>query len=776
MPKLKKREKNKNDYGKLWIRLIPIEKTLLRLLTNNYKPRLMNLKQRLAGGETLDDLLPEAFAVVREADKRVLGLFPYDVQVMGGIVLHEGNLAEMKTGEGKTLTETMPVYLNALTGKGVHVITVNSYLSERDSHEMGPVFEWLGLSVGFNSDKQSPSQKRQAYQADITYTTNDELAFDYLRDNMVLYKNDQVQRGLNYAIVDEVDSILIDEARTPLIISGQAHSYGNLYQMADRFSKSLEKDDIVYDEETKTVSLAESGVKKANEFFGVTNMFSSDNYILAHYVEEGLKANYAMKRDDDYVVMDGQVLIVDQFTGRIMDGRRFSDGLHQALEAKENVEIQDANRTDASITYQNFFRMYHKLSGMTGTAATEAKEFYETYHMVVEKIPTNKPVKREDRPDVLYPTLNAKFNAVADLIEKVHKTGQPMLVGTVAVESSERLDEILNDRHVAHTVLNAKNHKKEAAIISQAGQKGAVTIATNMAGRGTDIKLGPGVKELGGLFVVGTEKHESRRIDNQLRGRAGRQGDPGVSQFFLSLEDELMVRFGSERAGKVRDDLVKDGKENVAIRSRIISRAVLAAQKRIEGNNYDERRNTLRYDDVLRLQREKIYGQRQEVISTKESLNDYLIPMFARTIDYNVNLFTDKKKQVNVNGLNHFAESILGVQNLDINGLQPKVIKEKLFDQVQQELATKEKALAHPSQLLEFEKVIILRAVDVNWKNNIDNMEQLRMSITLRGYGQHNPLVEYQNEAFEMYSRMIAEIEKNITQTFMRAEIRQAGA
>lgn len=764
---LKKLEKQAQAVDELSTEMQALDDAALKQKTKEFK-------QRYQSGESLDDLLTEAFAVVREADRRVLGLFPYKVQIMGGIVLHNGNLAEMKTGEGKTLTETMPVYLNAISGKGVHVVTVNSYLSERDAQEMGAVFEWLGLTVGLNTNNMPPTQKRAAYQADITYSTNDELAFDYLRDNMVLYKDDQVQRGLNFAIVDEVDSILIDEARTPLIISGQAHSYKRLYEQSDAFAKSLLKEDIHYDEETKAVSLVESGVHKANKYFGVHNMYDADNFILAHYIDEALKANFAMSKDKDYVVMNGEVLIVDQFTGRIMQGRRFSDGLHQALEAKENVEIKDADRTEASITYQNFFRMYHKLAGMTGTAATEAKEFYETYHMVVISIPTNKPVQREDLPDLLYPTLKSKFNAVADLIEKVHRTGEPLLVGTVAVESSEYLSELLNKRSIPHQVLNAKNNRKEATIIAQAGQQGAVTIATNMAGRGTDIKLGQGVKELGGLFVIGTEKHESRRIDNQLRGRSGRQGDPGKSQFFMSLEDELMVRFGPKRMAKVRDDLIKEGKEDQPISSRFINRAVLAAQKHIEGNNFDERKNILRYDDVLRIERNKIYFEREKVINYTGDLSEYLIPMFARTINHNVNLFLEQSVP-NYNGLYQFMESILGIQEpaIDVKKAERTAIKEYLFKAAQSELKRKTAELVHPEQLLEFEKVIILKAVDASWKNNIDNMEQLRMSITLRGYGQHNPLVEYQNTSYEMFERMISDIEKEITRYFMRAEIRQ---
>ncbi|MFR0595385.1 preprotein translocase subunit SecA [Limosilactobacillus mucosae] len=735
----------------------------------------IDYKKRYANGESLDSLLPEAFATVREADRRVLGLYPYPVQIMGGIALHKGNIAEMKTGEGKTLTETMPVYLNALTGKGVHVVTVNEYLSQRDAEEMGAVYKWLGMTVGVNSAKLSSAEKKKVYAADITYSTNDELAFDYLRDNMVLYKANEVQRKLNYAIIDEVDSILIDEARTPLIISGLAKSYRLLYQKADTFVKRLISTDYEYDEETKTVSLTRKGSEKANLFFGVTNVFDAEYFILAHYISEALKANISMKKDQDYVVVDDEVMIVDQFTGRIMEGRRFSDGLHQAIEAKEQVPIKDANRTEASITYQNFFRMYDKLAGMTGTAATEEKEFYENYHMRVISIPTNKPVQRQDLPDILYPTLKAKFNAVVNLIQKIHKTGQPILVGTVTVESSEKLHRMLNRLNIPHQVLNAKNNQAEAKIIRMAGQINAITIATNMAGRGTDIKLGPGVKELGGLYVIGTEKHESRRIDNQLRGRSGRQGDPGTSQFFLSLEDELLIRFGTERVAKVKQQLVARGEEFVPIKSRIINHAVLAAQKRIEGNNYDERRNTLRYDDVLRMERTAIYSERKKLLNYKGDVTKYLMGMFGRTIERNVNLYCQNRNKRNYDGLDQFIENEMGVESLGAKSFDQMTnlqIKEYLLEQVKQEIARKKKALAYPEQIKEFEQVIILKAVDANWKNNIDNMQQLRMSITLRGYGQHNPLVEYQNTSFVMYEKMIASIESDVTSLFMKAEIR----
>lgn len=779
MPMLKKLVENNGQavrkLNKVVAKVESYADSFAKMTDQELQEHTIDYKKRYADGESLDSLLPEAFATVREADRRVLGLYPYPVQIMGGIALHKGNIAEMKTGEGKTLTETMPVYLNALTGEGVHVVTVNEYLSQRDAEEMGAVYKWLGMTVGVNSAKLSSAEKKKVYAADITYSTNDELAFDYLRDNMVLYKANEVQRKLNYAIIDEVDSILIDEARTPLIISGLAKSYRLLYQKADTFVKRLISTDYEYDEETKTVSLTRKGSEKANLFFGVTNVFDAEYFILAHYISEALKANISMKKDQDYVVVDDEVMIVDQFTGRIMEGRRFSDGLHQAIEAKEQVPIKDANRTEASITYQNFFRMYDKLAGMTGTAATEEKEFYENYHMRVISIPTNKPVQRQDLPDILYPTLKAKFNAVVNLIQKIHKTGQPILVGTVTVESSEKLHRMLNRLNIPHQVLNAKNNQAEAKIIRMAGQINAITIATNMAGRGTDIKLGPGVKELGGLYVIGTEKHESRRIDNQLRGRSGRQGDPGTSQFFLSLEDELLIRFGTERVAKVKQQLVARGEEFVPIKSRIINHAVLAAQKRIEGNNYDERRNTLRYDDVLRMERTAIYSERKKLLNYKGDVTKYLMGMFGRTIERNVNLYCQNRNKRNYDGLDQFIENEMGVESLDAKSFDQMTnlqIKEYLLEQVKQEIARKKKALAYPEQIKEFERVIILKAVDANWKNNIDNMQQLRMSITLRGYGQHNPLVEYQNTSFVMYEKMIASIESDVTSLFMKAEIR----
>ncbi|WP_290033607.1 preprotein translocase subunit SecA [Ligilactobacillus cholophilus] len=751
---------------------------MAQLSDEELKAKTPEFKKRYQNGESLDDMLPEAFAVAREAAKRVLGLFPYHVQILGGIVLHQGNIAEMKTGEGKTLTATMPVYLNALSGKGVHVVTVNEYLSERDATEMGELYQWLGLTVGLNVSSKSPEEKREAYNADITYSTNSELGFDYLRDNMVVYKEDMVQRPLNYVIVDEVDSILIDEARTPLIISGQAKGSTSLYVRADRFVKTLKEDeDYNIDLESKTVSLTEEGIQKAEKYFGLTNLFDPDNTALNHHLDNALRANYIMLRDKDYVVQKGEVLIVDQFTGRVMEGRRYSDGLHQAIEAKEHVKIEEETKTMANITYQNFFRMYHKLAGMTGTAKTEEEEFREIYNMQVITIPTNKPVIRDDRSDLLYPTLKSKFNAVADDIERRHKAGQPVLVGTVAVETSEYLSQLLDKRGIPHAVLNAKNHAKEAEIVANAGQKGAVTIATNMAGRGTDIKLGPNVRELGGLAVIGTERHESRRIDNQLRGRSGRQGDPGLSQFYLSLEDDLMLRFGSE---KIKDLLqsMKIADDDAVIQSKMITKQVESAQKRVEGNNYDTRKQVLQYDDVMRAQREVIYKQRQQIILEEKSLKKVIMDMIRRTVKHEVEIHTQgDKSEWNLNELAEFAEANMVKEGTisadDFAGKTPDEMIDYLMDRAEENYKHKEKQLNDPEQMLEFEKVVILRVVDDHWTNHIDEMDQLRQSIGLRGYGQLNPLVEYQSDGYQMFERMVADIETDVTKLFLKAEIRQ---
>lgn len=736
------------------------------------------LKKRYQAGETLDDLLPEAFAVVREGAKRVLGLYPFRVQIYGGVVLHEGNIAEMKTGEGKTLTATMPVYLNALAGKGVHVVTVNEYLAQRDATEMGELYTWLGLTVGLNIASKSSDEKREAYNCDITYSTNSELGFDYLRDNMVVYREDMVQRPLNFVVVDEVDSILIDEARTPLIISGQAEPTTALYIRTDRFAKTLtEKKDYKIDLESKSVALTEQGIRKAEKYFGLANLYDPDNTALTHHLDNALRANFIMLRDKDYVVSDGEVMIVDQFTGRIMEGRRYSDGLHQAIEAKERVEIQQETKTMANITYQNYFRMYKKIAGMTGTAKTEDEEFREIYNMEVTTIPTNKPVIRDDRPDLLYPTLKSKFKAVVEDIQQRHEKGQPILVGTVAVETSELLAKLLDQAGIAHSVLNAKNHAKEAEIIMNAGQRGAVTIATNMAGRGTDIKLGPGVREVGGLAVIGTERHESRRIDNQLRGRSGRQGDPGVTQFYLSLEDDLMLRFGSERV-KALLERFKVADEDAVIQSKMISRQVESAQKRVEGNNYDTRKQVLQYDDVMREQREVIYSQRQQVIMEDESLKSVIMPMVKRTVEHIVQMHTQgEQKDWNLQAIIDFAIAAMvnedSIAVNDLTGKKPEEIINYLMDRAESNYRLKEKQLYDAAQMLEFEKVVILRVVDSRWMDHIDEMDQLRQSIGLRGYGQLNPLVEYQTDGFRMFEQMIGDIEYDVTRLFLKAEIRQ---
>lgn len=741
------------------------------------KAKTPEFKQRYQNGETLDDLLPEAFAVAREGAKRVLGLYPYRVQIIGGTVLHEGNIAEMRTGEGKTLTATMPVYLNALSGEGVHVVTVNEYLSSRDATEMGELYNWLGLTVGLNVADKTPEEKREAYACDITYSTNSELGFDYLRDNMVVYREDMVQRPLNFVIVDEVDSILIDEARTPLIISGQATAATQLYTRADRFAKTLKKDeDFKVDLESKTVSLTEEGIQKGEKYFGLTNLFDPDNTALNHHLDNALRANYIMLRDKDYVVQNDEVMIVDQFTGRIMDGRRYSDGLHQAIEAKEHVKIEEETKTMANITYQNFFRMYKKLSGMTGTAKTEKEEFREIYNMEVVTIPTNRPILREDRPDLLYPTLESKFKAVVEDIKERHATGQPVLVGTVAVETSELLSQMLDQAGIPHAVLNAKNHAKEAEIVVNAGQRGAVTIATNMAGRGTDIKLGPGVREIGGLAVIGTERHESRRIDNQLRGRSGRQGDPGVTQFYLSLEDDLMLRFGSERIKHFYETM--NISDDTVIQSKMITRQVESAQKRVEGNNYDTRKQVLQYDDVMRSQREVIYSQRQQVIMETESLKPVIMSMIQRTVEHNVQMNTvGDKKDWNLDGIVDFAIGAMvnedSISKDDFAGKSQEEIVSYLMQKAEENYAAKEAQLNDKAQMLEFEKVVILRVVDARWTDHIDEMDQLRQSIGLRGYGQLNPLVEYQSDGFRMFEQMVGDIEYDVTRLFLKAEIRQ---
>ncbi|MEK4873513.1 preprotein translocase subunit SecA [Bacillus sp. FSL W8-0102] len=746
-----------------------------KLSDDQLRAKTEEFKQRHQNGESLDDLLIEAFAVVREGARRVLGLYPYKVQLMGGIALHEGNIAEMKTGEGKTLTATMPVYLNALAGKGVHVVTVNEYLASRDAKEMGKLYEFLGLTVGLNLNSMSKEEKKEAYQADITYGTNNEFGFDYLRDNMVLYKEDKVQRPLYYAVIDEVDSILIDEARTPLIISGQAEKSTQLYIQANAFVKTLKRDeDYTYDEKTKAVLLTEEGINKAEKYFGIDNLFDLKHVTLNHHISQALKAHVSMHRDVDYVVQDGEIVIVDQFTGRLMKGRRYSDGLHQAIEAKEGLKIQNESMTLATITFQNYFRMYAKLAGMTGTAKTEEEEFRNIYNMRVIVIPTNKPVIREDRPDLIYATMEGKFRAVVEDIYQRHMTGQPVLVGTVAIETSELLSKMLTKKGVRHNVLNAKNHQREAEIIAHAGEKGAVTIATNMAGRGTDIKLGEGVSELGGLAVIGTERHESRRIDNQLRGRSGRQGDPGVTQFYLSMEDELMRRFGSDNLKNMMSRLGMD--DSQPIQSKMVTRAVESAQKRVEGNNFDARKRLLEYDDVLRQQREIIYKQRDEVLESdnlRSIIENMIRSVLERVVQSHASTAEDEE-QWNLQGIVDYVNANLlpegDVTVEDLLGKEPDEMVDLIFSKVQKRYDEKEESLSK-EQMREFEKVILLRAVDSKWMDHIDAMEQLREGIHLRAYGQIDPLREYQNEGYQMFELMIEAIEEETAKYIMKAEI-----
>lgn len=773
-----------NDRGeikrleKMADKVFSYEDQMAALTDDELKAKTVEFKQRYQDGESLDDLLYEAFAVVREAAKRVLGLFPYKVQVMGGIVLHHGDVPEMRTGEGKTLTATMPVYLNALSGKGVHVVTVNEYLTERDATEMGELYSWLGLSVGINLAAKSPAEKKEAYLCDITYSTNSEIGFDYLRDNMVVRAENMVQRPLNYALVDEVDSILIDEARTPLIVSGQtASDTSQFYHMADAYVKTLNEDDYIIDVPSKTIGLSDSGIDKAESYFNLENLYDIENVALTHFIDNALRANYIMILDIDYVVSEDQeILIVDQFTGRTMEGRRYSDGLHQAIEAKEGVPVQEETKTSASITYQNLFRMYKKLSGMTGTGKTEEEEFREIYNIRVIPIPTNRPIARIDHPDLLYPSLKSKFKAVVEDVKSRHEKGQPVLVGTVAVETSDYLSQLLVQAGVPHEVLNAKNHYKEAQIIMNAGQRGAVTIATNMAGRGTDIKLGEGVRELGGLCVIGTERHESRRIDNQLRGRSGRQGDPGESQFYLSLEDELMRRFGSERIKAVLDRFKLSEEESV-IRSNMFTRQVEGAQKRVEGNNYDTRKQVLQYDDVMREQREIIYAERYDVITANRDLAPEIKAMIKRTIKRIVEGASHSSKEERVEAILNFAKYNLvpedTISESDIEGKSDKEVIDYLYARAEEIYASQVAKLRDEESVQEFQKVLILRVVDSKWTDHIDALDQLRNAVGLRGYAQNNPVVEYQSESFRMFNDMIGSIEFDVTRLMMKAQIHE---
>jgi len=730
---------------------------------------------RLEEGEELDDILPEAFAVVREASKRVLNKRHYDVQLVGGMVLHQGKIAEMRTGEGKTLVGTLSVYLNALNGKGVHVVTVNDYLALRDSQEMGQIYTFLGLTVGCNLHGLTHEEKQQAYACDITYGTNNEFGFDYLRDNMVLYKEQMVQRPLQYAIIDEVDSILVDEARTPLIISGQAQKSTELYYAADRFvSRLQETEDFTIDVKMKSIALTDQGVSKTERAFGIENLYAHEHVLLNHHVQQALRARFIMKRDVDYVVQEDEVIIVDEFTGRLMSGRRYSDGLHQAIEAKEALKVQNESMTLATITFQNYFRMYRKLAGMTGTAKTEEEEFKRIYGLEVVQVPTNRPMIRNDMPDTVYKSENGKYKAVVEEIVERHRTGQPVLVGTVSIENSERISEMLKKKGVAHQVLNAKYHAAEAEIISSAGQRGTVTIATNMAGRGTDIILGEGVPDLGGLHIMGTERHESRRIDNQLRGRSGRQGDPGSSQFYLSMQDELMRRFGADNIMGMMEKLGFD--EESPIESKLISRAIESAQKRVEGSNFDARRVVLQYDDVINLQREKIYGDRREILYS-DNIREVVMGMIRSTVTRTVeNHCPDAEVPEDWDydgivsyGHTHFLpedrlhkDDLWGKEKEEmIDMLMERV--EKLYDEREEEIG--------PETMREFEKVVVLRGVDSKWMDHIDAMDQLRQGIHLRAYGGNDPLREYQFEGHNMFLGMIERIEEEVTLYIMKAQV-----
>ena len=741
------------------------------------KAKTAEFKEQLENGADLEDLVVPAFAVVREAAYRVIGEKPYFVQILGGLAIHYGNIAEMKTGEGKTLTETMPTYLNALTGKGVHIITVNEFLAKRDSEWMGNIFRFLGLTVGLNMREMSPSQKREAYNCDVLYSTNNEVGFDYLRDNMVVRAKDRVQRPLNFCIVDEVDSILIDEARTPLIISGGKFDSKDLYTSADRAVKRLSEDDYTVDEKTKSVSLTESGVEKVEKTFHVKNLYDIENAVLVHHLNQSLKANYGFKNDVDYVVEDGTVVIVDQFTGRLMHGRQFSDGLHQAIEAKEGVKINEETKTMATITFQNLFRMYNKLSGMTGTAKTEEEEFRDIYNMYVIQIPTNKPVIREDLPDLVYATEKGKLKAIVNKIKEIHETGQPILVGTVSVENNEKLSALLKKEGLKHEVLNAKNHEREAEIVAKAGQKGAITIATNMAGRGTDIKLGEGVVELGGLCVLGTERHESRRIDNQLRGRSGRQGDPGMSQFFVSFDDDLMRRFGTD---KIKQMLITAGfTDDQSIRSKMFTKSIETAQKKVEGNNYDTRKSLLDYDNVMNEQREIIYSRRNEILD-QESISERTQATFdsniANLVDSHIEpegYLTDLDKSEIIEYLNTNLIKTTKLKVEEIEDMKSEEeVKAYLTEKVKADYEAKTKDV--PKEVIaEFEKAIALRVIDEAWVDHIGAMDHLREGIGLRGYGQTNPLQAYTMEGYELFDALMGAIESKISIFLLKAEVRQ---
>ena len=748
-----------------------------KLTDKQLQHKTEEFKKELEKGKTLDDILVDAFATVREAAKRVINEKPFYTQVLGALAIHYGNIAEMKTGEGKTLTSVMPAYLNALTGDGVHIITVNEYLASRDAAWMGQIFEFLGLTVGTNLRDLSPAEKRERYNCDILYSTNNEIGFDYLRDNMVVRKEDRVQRPLNFAIVDEVDSVLIDEARTPLIISGGAMHSNNQYTDAQRFVRDLkENEDFIIDEKTKSINLTDEGSKKCEKFYGIDNMYDIKYSALVHHINQALRANFTMKNEVDYVVQDGKVVIVDQFTGRLMQGRAFSEGLHQAIEAKEGVKINEETKTLATITFQNLFRMYKKLSGMTGTAKTEEEEFRNIYNMYVIQIPTNKPVIRKDMADLIFATKKDKYNAIIKEIKERHATGQPVLVGTIAIETSELISNMLKKERIKHEVLNAKNHAREAEIIAKAGEIGSVTIATNMAGRGTDIKLGEGVKELGGLCVIGTERHESRRIDNQLRGRAGRQGDPGYTQFFVSFEDDLMVRFGTDR---FKDLLQAAGLgTTINLRSKTMTRNVESAQKKVEGNNFDIRKSLLQYDDVMGRQREIMYERRNEILDS-DSIHESIINLIKDHI-YNL-VMSHLVEQPELLEFDcseiceYVNENLLRNSNMKlseiINKSKDEVIQ-ILEDKIIGEYENKIKDL--PEEIVnDFEKVIALRVIDTHWMEHINTMDHLKEGIGLRSYAQNNPLVEYTNEGFQLFDEMLDTINREITKYLLKAEIKQ---
>ena len=756
-------------------KVMALDEEYSKLTDTELQNKTEEFKERLNNGETLEDILVEAFATAREAAFRIIGEKHYYVQILGALAIHYGNIAEMKTGEGKTLTSVLPAYLNALTGKGVHIITVNEYLAGRDAEWMGGIHRFLGLTVGVNRRDMTAEEKREAYNCDILYSTNNEIGFDYLRDNMVVRKEERVQRPLNFAIIDEVDSVLIDEARTPLIISGGEMSNQNLYISADKYAKSLKiEEDFIYDEKTKSVNLTEQGADKAEEMFHIDNLYDVDNSTLLHFINQALRANYAMKNDVDYVVQDGEIVIVDQFTGRLMKGRAYSDGLHQAIEAKEGVTINQETKTLATITFQNLFRMYNKLSGMTGTAKTEEEEFRDIYNMYVIEIPTNKDIARIDEADLVYATKEAKYKAIINFVKDRYEHGQPVLIGTIAIETSELISSLLKQAHIPHEVLNAKNHEREAEIISKIGLGKSVTIATNMAGRGTDIKLSDEVRALGGLCVVGTERHESRRIDNQLRGRSGRQGDPGYTQFFVSMRDDLMVRFGSDRIGAMMENM---GIGDQAIRSKAFTRSVEQAQKRVEGNNYDIRKNLLQYDDVMNNQREIIYGKRNQILDN-ESIHEMVLSTFRHHVEDLVKSHIPPENELtqeDYKDIREFVnENLLknDLEEKDVNGKQPEELIDFICKRVIEEYEDKIKDI--PEEVSqEFEKVITLQVVDNYWMEHINTMSHLREGIHLRGYAQEDPLRAYTMEGFDLFDSMLQKIDKDISIFLLKAEIRQ---